>query len=82
MPPRLLLSFLMAGMYGALFHVWRGRSFRELPLYLIAALLGFVLGDLAGDAIGLDIFMIGPTHIIEASLGSWGMLFIARWLKV
>ena len=82
MSPALLLSSLIAGIYGTLFHLWRGRTFRELPLYLVAAVLGFVLGEMAGDAIGLDIFMIGPTHIIEASLGSWGMLFIARWLKV
>lgn len=82
MSPSWLLSGIIAGIYGALFHLWRGRTFRELPLYLIAALVGFALGELAGDAIGLDIFMIGPLHLIEASLGSWGMLFIARWLKV
>ncbi len=82
MPPVLLLSALIAGMYGALFHLWRGRTLRELPLYLIAAALGFALGELAGNAIALHIFMIGPLHIIEASLGSWTMLFIARWLKV
>jgi thiamine transporter ThiT len=82
MSPALLLSALIASIYGALFHVWRGRSFRELPLYLIASGLGFALGQLAGDLIGLDIFVIGPIHIIEASLGSWAMLFIARWLKV
>ena len=82
MPPFLLLSSLLAGIYGALFHLWRGRTFRELPLYLAVALIGFALGELAGKAIGLDLFMIGPLHIVEASLASWGLLFIARWLKV
>jgi hypothetical protein len=82
MSPALLLSALIAGIYGALFHVWRGRTFRELPLYLVASGLGFGLGQLAGNAIGLDVFMLGSLHIIEASLGSWGVLFVARWLKV
>ena len=82
MSPALLLSVLIASIYGALFHVWRGRSFRELPLYLIASGLGFALGQLVGNLIGLDIFVIGPIHIIEATLGSWAMLFIARWLKI
>jgi thiamine transporter ThiT len=82
MPPVLLFSFLIACIYGTLFYLWRGRTLRELPLYLIAAVLGFSLGELAGNAIGLDAFMIGPLHIVEASLASWGMLFIARWLKV
>jgi len=82
MSPALLLSALIASIYGALFHVWRGRSFRELPLYLIASGLGFALGQFAGNLIGLHIFVIGPIHVIEATLGSWAMLFIARWLKV
>lgn len=82
MPPAWLLSSLIATIYGTLFHVWRGRTLRELPLYILAALLGFVLGDLAGDALGLDLFTIGPLHVLEASLGSWVALFIARWLKV
>jgi hypothetical protein len=73
---------LIASIYGALFYLWRGRTFRELPLYLVASGLGFALGQLAGNLFGLDIFTIGPIHIIEASLGSWVMLFIARWLKV
>lgn len=82
MPPAWLFSGLIAGIYGTLFHLWRGRTFRELPLYLSAAFVGFALGELAGNAIGLDLFMIGPLHIVEASLGSWVMLFVARWLKV
>ena len=82
MPPAWLLSALIAGIYGALFHLWRGRTLRDLPLYILAALLGFVLGHLAGDALGLDLFTIGPVHVVEASLGSWIALFIARWLKV
>jgi hypothetical protein len=72
----------MVGIYAALFHLWRGRTLGELPLFLLAALVGFVLGELAGDAIGLDILTIGPIHVVEASLGSWVALFIARWLKV
>jgi hypothetical protein len=82
MPPSLLLSSLIASVYAALFHLWRGRSFRELPLYLGAAVAGFGLGQLAGDLIGLDALMIGPLHVVEASLASWGLLFIARWLKL
>jgi thiamine transporter ThiT len=82
MSPALLLSALIASIYAALFHLWRGQTFRELPLYLIASALGFTLGQLAGSLFGLDIFTIGPIHVIEASLGSWLMLFIARWLKV
>ena len=82
MSPAILLSALIAGIYGALFHLWRGRTLRELPLYLIASGVGFALGQVVGNVIGLDLFALGPIHIVEASLGSWVMLFVARWLKV
>ena len=82
MSPASLLSALIAVIYAALFHLLRGRMLRELPLYLIASGLGFALGQLVGNLMGLDVFMIGPIHIVEASLGSWTLLFIARWLKV
>jgi len=82
MAPAWLLSLLIAGVYGALFHLWRGRSFRELLLYLTASVVGFGLGQMIGSIIGLSLFMIGPLHIVEASLGSWALLFIAKWLKV
>ena len=82
MSPALLLSALIAGIYGTLFHLWRGRTLRELPLYLIASGVGFALGQSVGNLIGFDLFTVGPIHIIEASLGSWIMIFIARWLKI
>ena len=82
MPPYLLLSLLIAGVYGALFHLWRGKTFRELLLYLGAAVAGFALGGVAGGAVGLPLLTVGQVHIVEASLASWGFLFIARWLKL
>jgi len=82
MPPYLLLSLLIATLYGALFHLWRGKTFRELLLYLGAAIAGFALGEVAGSALGLPLLTIGQVHIVEASLASWGFLFIARWLKL
>ena len=82
MPPYLLFSLLIAGTYGALFHLWRGKTFRELLLYLGAAIAGFALGGVAGSAIGLPLFTVGQVHVVEASLASWGFLFIARWLKL
>jgi len=82
MPPYLLLSLLIAVLYGALFHLWRGKTFRELLLYLGAAIAGFALGEVAGSIAGLPLFTVGQVHIVEASLASWSFLFIARWLKL
>jgi hypothetical protein len=80
--PSLVLSIIMASAYGALFHVWKGETAKDLLIYLAAGLVGFGLGQLAGNTLGLGIFMIGQIHVVEASLTCWLILFIAKWLKM
>ena len=80
--PALVLSIIVASAYGALFHVWKGKTAKDLLVYLAAGLVGFGLGQLAGDTLRLGIFMIGQIHVIEASLMCWLILFIAKWLKM
>jgi len=82
MPPYLLLSFLLGAIYGLLFHLWRGKTFRDLVIYFLGGIVGFGLGHFLGNLLGLDIFLIGPLHVAEASLVSWGNLFVIQWLKI
>jgi hypothetical protein len=79
--PPFVLSALLSTALAALFNLWQGGSTRDLALYLIAAWLGFALGELLGDWMGLDLFMIGQIHAAEASLTTGLLLFLARWLK-
>jgi len=79
--PPFVLSVLLSTALAALFNLWQGGSARDLALYLIAAWLGFALGELLGDWIGLDLFIIGQVHAAEASLTCGLLLFLARWLK-
>lgn len=80
--PALVLSLIIASAYGALFHVWKGTTAKDLLIYLAAGLVGFGLGQLAGNTLGLGIFMIGQIHVVEASLMCWLILFVAKWLKM
>lgn len=80
--PALVLSIAVASAYGALFHVWKGKTAKDLLLYLAAGLVGFGLGQLVGNTLSLGIFMIGQVHVVEASLICWLVLFIAKWLKM
>jgi uncharacterized membrane protein YfcA len=82
MPPYLLFSALVGAIYGTLFHLWRGTNLKDLPIYLAAGIVGFGLGQALGDFIGLDILMIGEIHILEATIVSWGSLFLVHWLKI
>lgn len=79
--PPFVLSALVSTALAALFNLWQGGSARDLVLYLIAGWLGFTVGELLGDWIGLHVFMIGEVHVIEACLMCGLLLFLARWLK-
>ncbi len=78
--PGFLLSFLLATAYGAGFHLLFGGPIRKLLLYLVAAWMGFALGQWTGATFDLAVLDIGPVHAFAASLGAWLALFLTRWL--
>ncbi len=80
--PALVLSAILAAMYGCAFHLWLGKSLQELALYLVASGLGFALGQIVGDRVGWGGLMLGQVHLVEATIGSIVMLLLARWLRI
>ena len=79
--PPIILSLIIASAYAAFFNLWQGGSAKDLLLYMVACWLGFGIGELAGDFLGLDILMIGEIHVLEGTVGSLVLLFLAKWLK-
>jgi hypothetical protein len=70
MTPWLLLAVLVAAMNWAAFLALRG-SWGRISLALgVAALLGTVVGELAGSATGLELVRIGDFHLVAASVGA------------
>jgi hypothetical protein len=80
--PSLFLAGLLSSAYASLFHIWKGRNLTDLLLYLVAAWLGFGLGQLVGEAHGLGLFTVGPLHVVEGTFFAWFLLFTVRWLKI
>ena len=80
--PPVVLSLVVASLYGGLFHLVWGQSWGEFVLYWITSIVGFGLGQAIGNVIGLNIMMVGQVHLLEATLVSWAGLFVAKWLKV
>ena len=76
--PPLILSAILAVGYGALFHLWQGRSYRDLIVYVLAAAVGFALGQGIGILLNSDWFRIGQIRIIEATLMAWFALLVTR----
>jgi len=83
--PALLLSLVVALIYAALFHLWQGRTLRDLGIFILAAVLGFAVGQGVGRWVYVPLLewqRVGQVHVLVASLFSWLALFIAKRLKV
>ena len=79
--PALLLSLVLASLYGALFYLWQGRRLRDMLFYWLAALVGFASGHIVGALWGFVPWTIGQVHVIEATIVAILFLMIARWLR-
>jgi hypothetical protein len=82
MPPYILLSLLLGGIYGILFHLWRGKSIRDLLIYFLTGIIGFGVGQGLADLSGFTLLLLGPIHIVEATIVSWASLFVIQWLRI
>jgi hypothetical protein len=76
--PAPVLAILLGIFHTALFVLVRGSTGGQLPLLLLAAVLGAWAGDALGDRIGLDLFAIGDFRTVPASVLAWvGIAFVA-----
>ncbi len=79
--PLLVLSLVIATLYGALFHLLRGQTMRDLVLYWATSLLGFAVGHLIAVAFAWPDPLIGELHIVPASVASLLLMSFAQRLK-
>lgn len=79
LPPALVLCLVLAGIHAALFHLMQGRTVLELPRFLGAATIGFLLGEALARLLGLRGVMLGDVHLLHGSLGAWAGLLATRW---
>jgi hypothetical protein len=75
----LVLGFLLATAYGAGFHLILGGPARRIPLYVVSAWIGFVVGHFLGDFLNIAILKLGAVHLFSASAGAW-IALISSWL--
>jgi hypothetical protein len=81
-PPALLLAILLSVAYASLLHLWKGRSLRDLLLYLVASAGGFAIGQLLGLLLQIPLPRIGQVHVVEATVFAWVALIGVRELTV
>lgn len=76
--PAPILAVLVGVFHTALFVLIRGSAGGQLPLLLVAAILGAWAGDAVGARLGLDLLRIGDFRLVAASLMAWlGIGFVS-----
>ena len=78
--PTTLLATLLAAGYASIFHLWAGRSLRDLLMFLMAAAAGFGLGQWVGQSLQWEILRIGTLCTLEATVTSLLGLFLVKIL--
>lgn len=68
--PLFVFSFVVATLVGACFHLVFGGNARRLAVFLLAAWVGFALGQIAGQTFSVDVFLVGDLYIVTAVVGA------------
>lgn len=76
----IVLGFLLATAFGAFFHLIFGGPAGRIVQYILASCVGFLLGHLIGSWLNIDYFKLGPIYLLSASVGSWMLLMLGKWL--
>jgi hypothetical protein len=79
--PTFLFAFLIALLYGALYHLIRGGDGGRLLLYLGLSVIGFVVGHLIGAWRGWMLIVVGSLNLGMETLGSLIFLVAGEWLS-
>jgi hypothetical protein len=79
--PSILFALLIALLYGALYHLFRGGGFWRLIFDLGLSVLGFALGYLVGLWSGWVLVPLGPIDLGSTSFGSLIFLVGGDWLS-
>jgi len=79
--PIVTLGFILATLFGAVFHLVVGGDTRRLALFLLCSWTGFALGHILGTIFEINLFNIGSLRIAAASMGAALALIIAHFLS-
>jgi hypothetical protein len=79
--PALLLGMIVATLYGAAFHLWRGGSLARLVMYILVAWFGFWAGHFIAQKMDWTFLSLGPLHLGLATILSLICLALVYWLS-
>jgi hypothetical protein len=68
--PSFTFGILLGALYGALGHLIIGGNVRRLIALILAAWIGFAIGQAAGQVMDIRALAVGSVNVLSASLGS------------
>ena len=77
MAPSFVLSALLSTAFGLIFHIIRGGTLIRLLLLIVAAWLGFAIGQLIGSLLDWPLLRIGDVYVLQGFIGSLGAMILA-----
>lgn len=80
-PPAIVIILILSVLYGALFHLWKGKTWLDMGSLILVALAGFIIGQLLGVFLQLDVLKLGQVHIVEGTIFAWLAMLAFVWLK-
>jgi len=81
--PLIILSLVIATLYGAAFHLFWGKKWKQLLVSWVAAVAGFAVGQVVASATAWrDPLAIGELRLVAATVVSWLFLLLARQLRL
>ena len=76
--PAPVLALLVGIFHTGLYVLIRGSAGGQLPLLVLAAILGAWAGDAVGGRLGIDLLRIGDFRLLSASAMAWvGIGFVS-----
>ena len=79
--PSIIIAFLIASLYGALYHLIRGGGPGRLFLYLLCSWAGFAFGHMVGIWQGWLLIPLGQLNLGMSTLGSVLLLVVGEWIS-
>lgn len=79
--PALWLGVAIAVVCSVAFYAWRGGGLRQLGRDLVAGLVGFGLGQLAGTWLGFDWLRVGQVQVLLGVGGALIALLVGRSVR-
>jgi uncharacterized membrane protein SpoIIM required for sporulation len=79
MSPSLVFSALLSTACGLIFHVIRGGNLLRLFVLLIAAWLGFAIGQLIGSLTDWPLLRVGEVYVLHGLIGSIIAMILTGW---